>query len=1101
MVATVLANLLGDRNLGAAVVFALCNSGEAVLIAWLINHHFRSRLSLGSILNVVGLFGAAVVGTAISGVGGTTGFILFHNSGTPFLTTWLNWFSSDALGVVTAAPLVIGLANTLHDRPAKLEVAEGLLVLALLALMSAVCLASPKDYWFTILPSALFAPLLLCLAARCRPVFAAAATFILSLAIVWTITFGIGRLGDPSIPLVNRVYAAQTALLALSVCTLVLAALFAERRDHVESLKNSNHRLQLALDCAELGTWSLALRSGLFENDVRNRCIHGHGPDAPQQTLAEMRSQVHPDDLCNLDAAFEALGRAGGSCRTEYRLAPRTDQECGGRERWVAIEGAVVRHVDGRPVQLLGVTRDITERKHAEAKLQESERVMRELLGALPAAIYVTDAAGRITYCNEGAINLWGARPKLGEDRWSDFSRFYHVDGTPMALEDCPTEIALTQGRAVRGREAILERLDGTRIPVAPYPTPLRDGTGAIVGIVNMTVDISERKKAELELAERSTQLDLASKAARVGSFSVDFSTGVVKLTPGCATIYGLPEGTVEMSREDARRYVHPADMAQLVSERDQVILTQQREFIAQFRIIRANDGEVRWIEARSLLFYDRVGKPVHLIGVSIDFTERKLAEQTLAERNLQLALAGRASFVGSYAYDTDTEMLQVSEGYAAVHGFAKGTTKIARSQWLAGVHPEDVEWLQRRRSQAFRRRQVEYSVDYRIPLPGRGMRWIEARSFISYDRDGHPQRVVGVIIDVTERRQTEKALTDRNRQLELANNIAQVGSYSYDYATRTVWLGPGSPSIYGLPESSVEMRAEEWRKCVYPEDLAQLVAEFRQAVANRQCELVSVFRILRNGEVRWLETRNRFFYDKAGRATQAIGASIDVTERRRAEDHKGALVAELDHRVKNALATVSAVVSHTRRESTSVANFVADLEGRIRSMATTHELLSARRWQGVLLAEIVRCELAPYAASNNTEIAGPEVVLEPEVGQAMAMVLHELATNAAKYGALSTKEGRVSIRWDRRLNGHPHHLVLEWQEIGGPPVVATGKPSYGTSTIRDLIPYEFGGTVDLVLAPKGVRCRLELPADWLRKSGEPVSNAAAHEPLRTRDT
>jgi two-component sensor histidine kinase len=96
-------------------------------------------------------------------------------------------------------------------------------------------------------------------------------------------------------------------------------------------------------------------------------------------------------------------------------------------------------------------------------------------------------------------------------------------------------------------------------------------------------------------------------------------------------------------------------------------------------------------------------------------------------------------------------------------------------------------------------------------------------------------------------------------------------------------------------------------------------------------------------------------------------------------------------------------------------------------------------------------------------------------------MVLHELATNAAKYGALSTKDGRVSIRWQRHFNGHPRsHLVFEWQEIGGPPVVAASKSSYGTSTIRDEIPYEFGGTVDLVLPPEGARCRLELPSDWL---------------------
>ena len=143
--------------------------------------------------------------------------------------------------------------------------------------------------------------------------------------------------------------------------------------------------------------------------------------------------------------------------------------------------------------------------------------------------------------------------------------------------------------------------------------------------------------------------------------------------------------------------------------------------------------------------------------------------------------------------------------------------------------------------------------------------------------------------------------------------------------------------------------------------------------------------------------------------------------------------------------------------------------------------MLSARAWQGINVAELVRRELAPYATGKNAEINGPEVVVRPEAGQAMALVLHELTTNAAKYGALSTDDGRVAISWDWRPNGNrPSHLVLEWQEIGGPPVVGPGNPSYGTSTIRDLIPYEFGGTVDLVFVPDGVRCRLELPADWL---------------------
>jgi two-component sensor histidine kinase len=131
-------------------------------------------------------------------------------------------------------------------------------------------------------------------------------------------------------------------------------------------------------------------------------------------------------------------------------------------------------------------------------------------------------------------------------------------------------------------------------------------------------------------------------------------------------------------------------------------------------------------------------------------------------------------------------------------------------------------------------------------------------------------------------------------------------------------------------------------------------------------------------------------------------------------------------------------------------------------------------------VADLVRREIAPYATRNNTEINGPDVTLRSEAGQALAMVLHELTTNAAKYGALSAKHGRVSVRWDRRSNGQSRsYLVLDWRETGGPPVAA-GNSGYGTSTIRDLLAYEFGGTVDLVFAPEGVQCRLELPADWL---------------------
>jgi PAS domain S-box-containing protein len=622
------------------------------------------------------------------------------------------------------------------------------------------------------------------------------------------------------------------ALFALSTSALVLVVLFGDRpssgdtQSSAAALKDANDRLRLALDGAELGVWSFDLRTGRFESDARDRRINGHDPESPPKTLAEVRTLVHPDDLPNLDALFAASNRTGSSHKAEYRLIAVPGHKPADQLRWVEVEGAVVRGADGRPARLLGITRDITERKLAEQRLQESERKSRELLEALPAAVYVTDAVGRITYCNQRAVDLWDTKPKLGVDKWCDLCRFYHADGTLMALEDCPTQIALNGGRIEQGRESILEDRDGTRVPIIHYPTPLHDGAGAIVGVVSIMTDITERQKTE----------------------------------------------------------------------------------------------------------------------------------RALAERNLQLALAGKAGLVGSYAYDGKTDRVQVSQGYAAIHGLPEGTTESSRSEWERRTHPEDVTRIHALWRQAFRERRREYSVEYRIVREGE-VRWIESRSFISYGGDGTP-RITGV--------------------------------------------------------------------------------------------------------------------------------NIDITERKRAEERQGVLLAELDHRVKNVLATVSAVASHTKDASGSMEEFVAALDGRIQSMAGAHELLSFRRWEGIPIAALVARELAAYATSNNVEVDGPEMILRPDAGQAMAMVLHELATNAAKYGALSTQSGRVSVRWNRKFNASTLRFVVEWRESGGPRVETPKTSGYGTSIVHDLIPYEFGGTVDVSFAPEGIQCRLEIPFDRIshRESG-----------------
>ena len=187
-------------------------------------------------------------------------------------------------------------------------------------------------------------------------------------------------------------------------------------------------------------------------------------------------------------------------------------------------------------------------------------------------------------------------------------------------------------------------------------------------------------------------------------------------------------------------------------------------------------------------------------------------------------------------------------------------------------------------------------------------------------------------------------------------------------------------------------------------------------------------------------------------------------------------LLAELNHWIKNILAEVAAVVASTRQGSGSVDQFQRSLNGRIQSMAAAHSLLSKSGWQSVGLDALVRNQLAPYVTDTNITISGTDIMLTAAETQAVAKVLHELVTNAAKHGALSIPGGHVSVDWDRKPNGDGANLSLVWQELDGPTVKSEAQSSYGTNLIRNLIPHELGGKVDLVLAPEGVSCRIEIP-------------------------
>lgn len=258
-----------------------------------------------------------------------------------------------------------------------------------------------------------------------------------------------------------------------------------------------------------------------------------------------------------------------------------------------------------------------------------------------------------------------------------------------------------------------------------------------------------------------------------------------------------------------------------------------------------------------------------------------------------------------------------------------------------------------------------------------------------------------------------------------------------------------------------------------------------------------------------WRETvlgRSRPWKEVEVKAAEALRLSILETvlkridevarERARNEERQALLLAELDHRVKNTLANIQALMRHSESDEVTLAEYVTALERRIKSMAHAHSLLSESRWEGASLQRLAREELAHYDGPRSARvgIAGPDVTLTAKAALSLSLVLHELATNAAKHGALSAAGGRVDIVWERAADGD---LRIAWREAGGPPVVPPTRSGFGRRLIETAVAYELGSESDLRFPPSGVACDIRVPAGFVVDCAEADASREGREPSR----
>jgi len=597
---------------------------------------------------------------------------------------------------------------------------------------------------------------------------------------------------------------------------------------------------------------------------------------------------------------------------------------------------------------------------------------------------------------------------------------------------------------------------------------------GTALAALALAAVFAERRAHETALRESDARLRSSLDAANVVTWDVDLVRNTVHSAGPVRRMLHRPEGPVPHDFAAMIETIHP-------QERDSVMArfwTGART-ASTFRLeFRLNSDALHWVTAVGSVEHDADGRLVRVRGISHDITDRKKAEQALAERDAQMHLAVSAARIGSFAVDIGTGRVQNSPGYALIHGLPESTEEFLREEWRSRVHPDDLPRLDVLRSQAFAERRREHNTEYRISGPDGEARWIESRSLVSYDADGRPARIVGVNIDITDRKRAQAALEESE---------ARYRALYHDNPSMYFTVEPSgtvlSVNEFGarqLGYTPAELVGQSVLQVIHADDREAARQHLGKCAENPDTVATTELRkVRRDGSVIWVREAARAVRESAAQRTVLLIVCEDITERKRAEEQQSLLVAELDHRVKNVLASVAVVAKRTSERSSSTSGFIAALDRRLQSMAQAHALLSRNRWQGVNLADLVGQALAPFSTTSNTEVEGPHVCLTAAATQAIAMVLHELATNAAKYGALSTAQGRVSVRWRWQSSGDtPPTLWIEWHERGGPTTAVPDQAGYGTAVIRDLIPYELGGTVEFKFAADGVRCVMVVPGE-----------------------
>ncbi len=714
------------------------------------------------------------------------------------------------------------------------------------------------------------------------------------------------------------------------------------------------------------------------------------------------------------------------------------------------------------------------ERARAEAALRESEGRFRAIAEqAVDYAIFTTDADGRIDSWQPGAAAVfgWSAEEAIGRDA----AMLWTPEDRASGEDEKEFREAQETGMAPDVRWHL--RKDGSRVFIDGVARS-RQSRGEPRGLLKIGRDMSDRHRAEEALRESDERFRQFGEAStdivwirNVATLELEY------VSPAFEPIYGRTRAEIGREVDRWTSLLHPDDRERVMADFDRV--RSGESVTHEFRVIRP-DGQVRWLDDLDFPLRDEAGRITRIGGISHDITAVKRAADALRESEERFRSFADATEEVLWIVDAATLQLEyVSPAYERIWGEPREPIMADLGEWAARIHPDDLpgpgeglEALLAGRS---------FTADYRVRRRDGTTRFVRDTGFPIFDEKGRVRRLAGVAQDLTDRRVAERALAEGERRLRtLMEGIPQLVWRSSDKGWWT-WSSPQWQDCTG--QTQEQSHGLGWLEALHPDDRAAAIRAWELALPHGMLDVEYRVRRASDGAYLWHHTRSVPVRDEAGGVIEWLGTTTDVQVLKELQERQAVLVAELQHRTRNLMGVVRSLSDKTARLSADLPDFRVRFRDRLDALARVQGLLSRLNdVDRVTFDDLIRTELeAMDGSADRVILEGPSGIrLRSSTVQTLAMALHELATNAVKYGALKQPQGQLAIRWslDRSSEDGKPWLHVDWRESGVemPSASSAHGSGQGRELIERALPYQLGATTTYTLGRDGVHCTITIP-------------------------